>query len=227
MLTFPAGLRPISGGFAQSVKSVSGGQSLSGFEQVASQLSDRWMASYQFRIRNDADVLAFRAFVLSMRGRANSVALPAFDLARAPWQVDAFGRKITPGLRRNPQLDGSPYADPPVLRTGLISAKLPAGALLNATTVSVDMVTGSAPQPGHLFSIGARLYSVLSVSSSGPYSLGIWPWLRADAAIDAAADFATPVCEMRFASDSEGADALSQLAQLRSGTITLRFDEVA
>lgn len=227
MLSFPSGLRPIAGGFAQSVKSLSGGQSLGGFEQVVPQLSDRWMASYSFAIRRDADVLAFRAFVLSMRGRANSVLLPAFDLARAPWAVDAFGRKVTPGLRRTPQLDGTPYADAANLRDSLISAKLHAAALLNATMISVDMVTGSAPEPGHLFSIGTKLHSVLTVAGSGPYTLSIWPWLRADTGNNAAVDFATPAGEMRLASDTEGADALSTLAQLRFGTITLKFDEVA
>jgi hypothetical protein len=227
MLTFPTRLKPISGGFAPSTKSLGGGQSLSGFEQVSSQLSDRWMASYAFAIREDADVLAFRAFVLSMRGRANSVLLPAFDLARAPWAVDAFGRQITPSLRRTPQLDGTPYADASSLRDSLISAKLHVAALLNSTTVIVDMVAGSAPQPGHLFSIGTKLHSVLTVTGSGPYTLGIWPWLRADAAVDVVTNFATPASGMRFASDTEGTDALAALSQLRFGTITLKFDEVA
>ena len=225
LVTFPDDL-PISGGFAPAVKSLSGGQSLDGFEQVTSQLSDRWMASFAFNINSDARVLSFRAFVLGMRGRANSVLLPAFDLARAPWAVDTFGRKITPGLRRSPQLDVTPYADPPGLRSGLIGARLHAAAAINTTTLSVDMVTGSAPQPGHLFSIGTKLYSVLNVAGSGPYSLGIWPWLRADAAMLSGIEFASPVCEMRFATDTEGQDALSSLAQLRRTTITLRFDEV-
>lgn len=227
MLTFPSTLpKPIAGGFAPSVKSISGGQSLSGFEQVGSGMSDRWSASYSFAINSDDRVLAFRAFVLAMRGRANTVLLPAFDLARAPWAVDSFGRKQTPRLRRNPQLDGTQYADSASLRDGLISSRVRVAAGLNATALDMVMTNGSAPQPGHLFSIGNRLHSVTSVFGTGPYIIGVWPWLRSDVAANVALDFATPACEMRFASDSEGVDALSTLAQLRFATITLKFDEV-
>lgn len=230
MLAFPTTLpKPVSGGFAQSVKSLSGGQSLTGFEQVQSSMSDRWTASYTFSINSDARVLAFRAFVLSMRGRGNTVLLPAFDLARAPWALDGFGRKQTPGLFRNPQLDGTPYQDPANQRDGLIAAQVRIDAGLNAGALDIQMTKGSAPQPGHLFSIGNKLYSVLTVTAMGGtrYIIGIWPWLRTDVAAGAAINFATPACEMRFASDGEGADALSKLSQLRFANITLTFDEVA
>lgn len=224
MPTFPA-FKPVAGGFAQSVRSISGGQSLSGFEQVASQLSDRWMASYAFAINSDAKVLAFRAFVMSMRGRGNTVDVPAFDLARAPWAIDAYGRKVTPGFSRNKRLDGTPYADSAGLRDALITATVTADTGVNSTAIGVAIGKGSAPLPGHFFSIGRRLYTVLDVALTGPYALTIWPWLREDVVAGTPVNFTTPACEMRFASDSEGADALSSLAQLRFGTITLKFDE--
>jgi hypothetical protein len=226
MPIFPASLKPIAGGFAPSIKSTSGGQSLSGFEQVGSHLSDRWMASYTFQINTDALVLAFRAFVLSMRGRANNVDLPAFDLARAPWALDAQGRKMTPAYARHPKLDGTIYADPPNLRESLIEAVVSEDVDLNGTSIVVDMVKGSAPQPGQLFSIGRRLYSILDVADEGPFTLTIWPWLREDVAAGAAVNFAAPICEMRFASDNEGVDALKSLSLMRFATVTLSFDEV-
>lgn len=224
--SWPAGLKPISGGFAPSVRSISGGQSLSGFEQVGSGMSDRWAASFAFNVADDATALTLRAFIVGMRGRANSVLLPAFDLARAPWAVDAYGRSITPASVRNRQLDATPYADPSTLRQNLISAKLVFAGSMNATALGISMVKGGEPQPGHLFSIGRRLHMVETVVGTGPYTIEIWPWLREDVAIGAAMEFAAPVCEMRFASDGEGADMLAQLAQLRKGTFTLKFDEV-
>jgi hypothetical protein len=226
MLTFPSGLNPVSGGFAQSVKSLSGGQSLSGFEQVTSQLSDRWTASFSFNINSDARVLAFRAFVMAMRGRFNTVLLPVFDLARAPWALDAAGRAITPSAARSPRLDGTVYADASTLRAGLISAQMDSFAPLNATAITIDMLVGSAPQPGHFFSNGNRLHTVLDVSGTGPYTIDIWPWIRADTIVGTPLNFAAPVCEMRFASDTEGASALTSLEYMRFGTITLKFDEV-
>ncbi|MGM5018731.1 hypothetical protein [Tardiphaga sp. 367_B4_N1_1] len=226
LISWPADLKPIDGGYVQSVKSLSGGQSLSGHEQVAPQLADRWMASFTFNVNSDAMVLAMRAFLIGMRGRTNSVLLPAFDLARAPWRADAYGRKVTPGLVRNPRLDGTPYADTADLRSTLITAKMSASALLNAVTISVAMVSGGKPLPGHFLSIGNRMHAVTDVTGAGPYALGIWPWLRDDAALNAAVNFAAPACEMRFATDGEGAAAMAALAQLRFGKITLNFDEV-
>jgi hypothetical protein len=225
MPTFPALLKPIAGGFAPAIKSLSGGQSLSGFEQVVSQLSDRWMASYTFAINSDAKVLALRAFVMSMRGRGNTVDVPAFDLARAPWALDAQGRKQTPRFVRNRTLDGTPYADPANLRETLISAEVVADTELNSTSVTVNMLTGDAPIPGHLFSIGRRLHMVVDVFGDGPYDLSIWPWVREDLAAGTAVNFAAPTCEMRFASDDQGADALASLDGLRFGNVTLKFDE--
>jgi hypothetical protein len=225
MPKFPALLKPIAGGFAPAIKSLSGGQSLSGFEQVVSQLSDRWMASYTFAINSDAKVLALRAFVMSMRGRGNTVDVPAFDLARAPWAVDAQGRKQTPGFVRTRALDGTAYADPADLRDTLIAAQVTADTELNSTSITVAVTTGSSPQPGHLFSIDRRLHMVVDVAGDGPYVLSIWPWIREDVSEGAAVNFATPSCEMRFASDDQGADALASLDGLRFGNVTLRFDE--
>jgi hypothetical protein len=209
------------------VKSLSGGQSLSGFEQVVSQFSDRWTATFAFNINSDARVLAFRAFVMSMRGRANTVALPAFDLARAPWAADPLsGRLITPAVARSKRLDGTAFADPSNLRDSLIVASVAANTSLNNTSLPVSVTTGSAPQPGHLFSIGSRLYTVLSTTGSGPsYVLSIWPWLRADVSLGDAVNFTSPSCLMRFQTDAEGADALTTLNQMRFATITLKFDE--
>jgi hypothetical protein len=228
MLAFPAILRPASGGYSPVIKTLSGGQSLSGTEQVVSTLNDRWQASFTFPVRSSDDVLALRAFVTNMRGRVNTVSLPAFDGGRAPWRTDEYGRLITPRSKRNPSLDGTLYADAGNLADTLITASLIGDTAAQATSIEVHIPIGGALKPGHLFSIGSRLYSVLSVTGSGAfYTIGIWPWLRVAAGNSAPINFTSPACEMRFASDGEGADVLKSLSQMRSGAVTLNFDEVA
>lgn len=226
MLTFPAGLRPIGGGFANFAKTISGGQSMSGIEQVSSSMNDRWTAAYTFKISNTNDLLPLRAFILSMRGRANTVGLPAFDNNRAPWAV-VKGIRQTPKIRRDRALDGTPYADPANFNDTLIVASLTAAAAAMATQASIAISVGTAPQPGHLFGLGNRLYSILSVTGAGPYAVEIWPSLRFAAAAGANVSFTSALCEMRFASDTEGASALMGLSALRFGSVTLNFDEAA
>lgn len=231
MLTFPALLKPAAngGGFAPYLKSLSGGQALSGSEQVTGQMVDRWQASYQIPIRTPEAVLALRAFIVGMRGRLNTVALPAIDGGRAPWEVDRFGRHQTPRLarERSSGLDGTDYAPSAGLADTLISAKVAASAGAIDTQLTIAMVKGGVPQPGHLFSIGTRLHAIESVEGDGPFNLTIWPWLREDVAINAAVNFTSPVCKMRFQSDNEGIEALKSLQLFRFATVTLNFDEAA
>lgn len=225
MLIFPSRLRPTAGGFINFAKTLSGGQSLSGIEQVTSTMNDRWQASFRFPVRTDVDLLELRAYVISMRGRANTVALPMFDLARAPWAVNAYGIKLTPRVMRNPALDGTPFADPAYLRDSLIDASLTQSSDVNDTEVAIEMKFGSAPKVGHFFSLGTRGYSIQSVTGAGPYVVEVWPWLRVAVPADTAVNFTSPVCEMRFATDGEGADVFKSLDLLRVGSLTLNFDE--
>lgn len=226
MLTFPAGLRPIAGGFAQNIKTLGGGVSLTGFEQVVSSTNERWLASYKFPFNRNDRVLALRAFILSMRGRGNSVALPMFDNNRAPWQI-LRGIAQTPAVARSRRLDGTPYADAANINDTLIIASLAAPAAVLEPRLSITVTKGSAPQPGQLFGVGPRGYAILSVTGSGPYTVEIWPTMRIAAGAGTNVNFTSPTCEMRFATDGEGADALKALDVLKFGTVTLNFDEAA
>lgn len=226
MLTFPSLLLPNAGGYVANPKTISGGQSIGGLEQVVTSLNDRWAASYRFPANRNDRILALRAFILGMRGRSGTVALPAFDKSRAPWPL-VNGVAQTPKIRRRPTLDGTPYADPPSLVDQLIIARTAAAAAAMDIQLTIAMTLGSAPQPGHLFSLGTRLYAVTSVAGAGPFVCGIWPSLRFDAAASTVVNFTSPVCEMRFSSDGEGADAMKALDQLRFGAVTLNFDEAA
>lgn len=225
MIEFPALLRPLSGGYSPSVTSLSGGQSLGGFEQTASQMGDRWRASFSFRINTSVSLMALRTFVAQMRGRQGSVRLPVFDRARAPWAIDQAGRQKSPALMRARSLDGTVFADPPNFNDTLISAAVAAVGLLNDTRISVAVSVGGVPEPGQFFSLGSRLHVIESVEGDGPYLLGIWPWLREDVAIDDPVNFTSPSCEMKFETDEQGVDALLGAEQMRFANVTLRFVE--
>lgn len=164
-----------------------------------------------------------------LRGRANTVALPAFDSSSKPWAVDAYSRTINPKFARNTLMDGTIYADAAGLIDTLIVSTVAVAAAVNATTVRITMTTGSAPLAGQRFSLGNRLYSIDEVTfvSGVLYDLDIWPWLRAPVSLGAAVNFTSPVCEVRLASDNEGADALRATRLGRFGSVTLNFDEVA
>jgi hypothetical protein len=291
MLTFPAILKPTAGGYAPRVKSISGGQAFGGFEQVVSTVNDRWQASFNFPLNRKDRILSLRAFVLGMRGRSNTVALPAFDLNRTPFAVSAgvpigtvyaatffedWPRLVETVYRYGPRVDiagnatvtsanslrlnmssgvplagmvidcagskqkitvvqsagGSLYdvwvtpgfAVAPGIRTAP-TAMLTADATAGDRSVSIAMTAGIAPVAGNLFSIVTRLYAITGISGAGPYACEIWPSLRENVSASAAVEFAAPVCEMRFASDGEGADALKAMDLLRFGSVTLNFDE--
>lgn len=224
MLTFPEVLRPASGGYAPASRNLGGGQSLTGFEQVVGSMSDRWQASFTFKIRTTAELLALRAFVMAMSGRRNTVALPVFDRARAPWQV-IKGRPQSPAVLRFRDLDKTQFADAEDFDSTLIVAEAETAAVAQSTVIDVRIVKGGIPQPGQYLTIASRLYSIIGIALDNPYRLTIWPWLRHDLAAGDPVEFGAPSGEMRFASDDQGADALMGLDLLKFASVTLRFDE--
>lgn len=198
MLTLPSDLPlPFAGGYAEFVRSLSGGQALDGTEQVQPQLHDRWQASFSWHVNTVARVLALRGLLWGLRGRANTVALPAVELS----QGIAFST--------------------------VTGATVNTNAALNATSLDIHVAAG-VPKVGNLFSTpGSKLYGIEAVSALGGnvYRCTLWPWLRAALTSTTALEFANPVCEMRLASDEEGAAALKALQLGRFGDVTLTFDE--
>lgn len=295
MLDWPDALCPIRGGFAPFIRSLSGGQSLSGFEQVQPQLHDRWSASFSFHVSGKDQIFALRSMITGLRGRSGTILVPTFEDTRAPLSAATPGAPLGDVLvnpqfwRRWPDLadtefefstlpavtgnatilsstafsftssgtapqigqyvtlyskkraiqsitGSGPYyivfepaltvaADTP----GTVAAIAGDNAAINATLLYVHVTTGTAPLAGNYFSIGNRLYTISSVDDLGlgVYGLDIWPWLRAAVAISDPVNFSTPACEMRLASDAEGADTLRSLMLRKYGDVTLSFDEVA
>jgi hypothetical protein len=283
MLTWPAILAARDGGYSMFVRSLSGGQALSGSEQVQPQLHDRWDAQFAFPLHGRQDRKeALRALLFGLRGRANTVLLPDFDLFGVPrgplamtvedpvfvqrWPAfagtvreyaalaDVTGTLVvaangvvtfTPdgraprageyltlaGVRHRILTASAAGADVVLMLEGGVGAAVTAQTLalaaINATQVDVGFSAGGPPRIGHHFSFGSRMYGVQAVAAlaENQYRLTLWPWLRHEIPQGTVANFSTPGCEMRLASDAEGADALRALDKMRHGTITLRFDE--
>jgi hypothetical protein len=234
MIGWPAALKPNGGGFGQLVRSLSGGPSLSGFEQIVPQMTDRWQARYQVPVRSRDQMLAMRAMLGQLRGRSGTIALPAYENRYAPWRTDQYGRRFTPKYVRTRALDGSLYADAANINDTLITVTVLTPAAAGAVEVNLRFSSAGRPQLGNRFSINARLYEIIDLLHYGGDEAGgtdwratIWPWLRFAAAASAVVDFATPVCEMRLASDDQGQDAMQSLDVMKYATPVLQFEEAA
>lgn len=204
---WPAGIFPRSGMFHPDSTSRSAGQSIAGSEQVTVGQT-RWRASFSGPVVTEESVLAWRAFVADMGGRAGTVLVPRWE-AYGP--VDVNGRRLsyvpaatydnvgpTGGL--NFDLSGFGQDEP-------THATLAASASINATRISVNLNDVEGPRPGQYFGIGERLYlatRVWQVEEDDPTQIEFTPWLRAAANSGVRVILDRPVCLMRFAQDQTG-----------------------
>lgn len=215
---WPIILLPSRVGFILDNPSRGGGPSIDGREQTVASLAMRWRASVSIPIRTDAQVLAARALFAKLQGRANAVAVPAFDGRRAPWPLDpTFGVKITPA-----RAGGTGYPDVPA--AAAINAVVEGDTAAGSTSIQVQVSQGGVPQAGQYFGVGERLHIITGVTdeTGGQYQLAFLPPLRAQASNGATVIFAHPVCTMKQASDAQG---LPPLDMLRFGDMTLEFVE--
>lgn len=221
--SWPAAMLPRQVDFSPENQSRSGGLSMSGAEQITVSPTGRWKASATVSIRGEASNLALRAFVAGMEGRAGTVLVPKWERFRP---LDVNGRKLSQvpsaaydGQDFNFDLSGFGQSE-------LVHATLAQSAAIGGTQVSVNLLNGEGPRPGHYFGIGQRLYrasAVWQVDEEAPTQIRFFPWLRAAAAAGEAALLDRPVCLMRFAQDTTGEAALSKAG---SGSVTFDFVEV-
>jgi len=228
-LAWPAVLVPRAPDVYLDARTVSGGISLSGKEQVASRDFGIWRAALtQIPIRTTEQVLAINALLARLDGRNGTVLVPMFDSIRAPWAVDSYGRVLNPAEARRQagyrDVDGSVYGAPAGFVDTLIQARLLGAAASRAAVVSINILKGSMPQPGMHFSIGNcayRIRDVLSVVGS-VVTCNIRPGLRLAAPPGAAVNFTSPAIEMRLTTDDQGH---APLDLWRLASISLEFVE--
>ena len=208
---WPATVFPRSGSFFLENQSRSGGISILGNEQVTVAPSSRWRAGFSGPIVTETSVLAWRAFVAAMGGRAGTVLVPKWE---------AYGPRDANG-RRFEELATALYGDDALFKDGTnfdlsgfgqddtpVYATLAEAAALNATQIAVNYAPGiDGVRPGQYFSIRQRLYlctQTWQVDEQAPTQIRFSPWLREDVAAGATVNIDRPVCLMRFAQDQAG-----------------------
>jgi len=177
-MQWPFQLRPRSSLWHPDVPSRSGGMSITGYEQVTASNAGRWRASIAISLRREPAVLAYRAMISQLQGRAGTILVPYFQAYR-PRNLN--GRKLSTcraasyeGNLYNFDLSGWGQDD-------FTFATLEIGAQAGATQISLNLVDGEGPRPGHYFGIGERLYlvqSVWQVTPDSPTQVRFWPRLR-------------------------------------------------
>jgi hypothetical protein len=174
---------------------VKGSVSISGITQRSTSDAGRWALNLRgFSVATDANIKLWRAIEGLLEGQAGQIVVPFVDLDRAP---------ATIGYTTSVAYSGAYLeVDPTASLTRNHLATLSADAALGATRVSIAVSAGSAPEPGHVFSLGFHAYQVNRVlTSSTPYVCDIWPPLRKAAASAVVADFTRPKLLCRLASD--------------------------
>lgn len=204
-------------------KSRSGGLTINGSEQVVGTRGERWEASMTLPAMSPPRVVAWQGFLAQMRGRVGSVLMPAFPVNRPPYVRDAFGRQITPDMFRGiPGVAGGRFAvrpGPGAQIVVTVSGAFAAGS----TQIVLNLVSVGEIAVGHRFSIGPRLYSILSIArDGGRITVEIAPPLRKAVQDGDAAEFLNPVCQMKFATDNEG---VLQMDYARIARPTVNFVE--
>lgn len=203
-LNWPAAVFPRSAMFHKENTSRSGGLSLTGSEQVTVANAERWKARATNPILTEESVLAWRAFVSLMGGRAGTVLVPKWENYGVRnmngREFNEVGIAGYDGGGLNFDLSGFGQSD-------FTHATLAAGAALNATRLSVNVLDGAGPRPGQYIGLGQRLHIVelaWEVEEGDPLQLQVSPRLREAAASATRVILDRPVCLMRFANDQTG-----------------------
>lgn len=178
-LAWPTSLKPRDTSTDYIARSVSGGAGFDGTEQVVSRDAGVWRIRLSaIQVRTADQVRAFRALILGLDGRANTVLVPICEAGRIPrtsnLAADPTGAPVVdpPFFRRWPKLAGTQFeftAEAGI--TGTASGRA-AGA--------VDFAyTGEVPAIGQYVTLQSVRREIISVAANGVghVLLGISPAL--------------------------------------------------
>ncbi|MDN5568456.1 MAG: hypothetical protein L0G27_06865 [Paracoccus sp. (in: a-proteobacteria)] len=177
-------------------------RSLSGVKSVVPSLGARWVLNGQFVFHGEAATLQWDAFIGQMKGRSATTLVP---IHQRYLPKDRNGRPLSSEnvarLAGAQTWEGFGFKNAPITRIQTASA-----ATLRATTLDLTLFDTTGLRPGHFFSIGARLYKVLThiQPTLTTHRITFHPPLRAAAKVETHVEIETPVCKMRFVDDDEG-----------------------
>jgi hypothetical protein len=194
LVQFPTALVETVSNFRIDERNRSGGASINGREQVIGSMLGRWLADMTYPLNNRARALAHRALLTRLHGRLNCVAVPYCPGNLAPTVL--------------PQISGVTYPNNRLaLRSGQTYASLGVYPVVagdvqpRATTMGVLPGTTVGIEPGCMFSVNSRLYSIEDMSGN---QITISPVVRDFIPAGTAMEFWHPTCLMSLVTDDSG-----------------------
>jgi hypothetical protein len=210
---WPGNVLPSLVMFQPDIPSTSGGPSYGGQEQVVFSSAGRWKAQLKMSVRRTIAptvtahnrILAARAMVAYMKGRANTIYIGPYDFPNSPAFLAGLsaGPVLTTFSDSTTFSDGTKFAQP--VTPAVLTAPAPVGSL-SATVTMLD--TRQTAQAGQYFGFGTSELYLIDTSTalgSGEFALTFWPILRNPYPAGQPVNFDMPTCEMRLATDSSGA----------------------
>lgn len=218
LIPFPSILVPTVQRWWLDARTRSGGETVSGREQVVSSGLGRWKASLSFPLINREMILAFRAWITQMDGRANRTMIGPCDCS--------IGNRFGPAFGGIPHSDQTMFGDGAGYAQGSVPAE--AVAVAAAGTYEVRIYNGSTELPilvGSYIGLAGFFYVIVSATPQADNEtvLGILPKLRAPVPIGSPIDWCHARAPMRLATDESGAFDLNLS---RYGNPTLDLVEV-
>lgn len=223
MLTFPDRIRVSECVFTGANQSVSGGQSVTGFQQFVASPRGRWTAKLTCQISGEEEQILYQSFLGALQGSGNLCFVGPRDGVRPR---DAAGRTM-PWKRAVPWSNGAQWFggtgwSAPARADAYVGVDTAQGA----TALTIVVTDGRGVRPGHYIGAAGYLYRVLFAVPSGAVAGGqdltIWPRLRTGLAEGVPINLASPQCTMRLRTDDSGALSLRWREQ---ATPTLEFVE--
>lgn len=174
IIEWPGGLSPRIINLRLINKTRSAGESLTGFEQVASSLATRWAFALEFNNLKRHLIPSYRAMVASLEGRANVLRVPVFDPQF--WPTDA---EI--GIASVPHSDGTTLSDGVEYLTTDVEG-ITATGLQGSKVLEVDFgAYGPIFSGGLYFGVEDEAYLATSVTWAGSVAtIRFQPGLRQD-----------------------------------------------
>lgn len=201
-VTFPHSALWQAVDFYLSGQSLDTQESISGVETVVPTMRGRWMATVNFAMKTEAQVLQWQGFLAQMQGRIGTTLVPVrsrFGTRDRDGHIVPFCE--TGGLAGAQTWEHFGFANSEIDRIEVASA-----VGLRGTQMDLRLIDSTGIRPGQFFSIGDRLYRVRQhwETSSFNHRITFDPPLRAPVASGTVLEVGRPVCLMRMISETEG-----------------------
>lgn len=211
---WPATLLPLNIEIRPPRKTVGLNTSLSGFPQVVPEIRPPFGLTLEFDKLFGPDVLAYRAILASLEGRANRVRVPLFDMWFAATDAQIRAGKV-------PHSDGSSFSDGALYLTNDLEGVTVTAEQGTRTIIADFGAYGQLLQGGLYFGLGDQPYIATQVSWAGSVAtIRSSPTMRLDY-VDQPLRL-RPVMICRLPDDDTGQLSLTSM---RYGAPTIDFEE--